>query len=130
LDQYDQLEEALKLLAETGMTRSSYAPPFHRLMWRRGIPVRPPHFAAFRTNVLNTAVWFAPIWGGLMWFLVWSGQGLPLWIMLGASVIAGLLFGILMAIFYQQSALKNRLPPWDEIPLMDDTPWLKGQNDE
>lgn len=129
MDPYDQLEEALSLLRETGMMRSSYAPPFHRLCWRWGLPVRPPQFAPFYLNVLNNAVWFAPLWGAIMWFLVWSGQGHPLWLMAGASVLAGLLFGVLMAIFYNESARKNRLPSWEEIPHQPEKPWLERRNE-
>lgn len=127
MNPHDQLEEALALLRETGMTRNSYAPPPHRLLWRRGILVRPPHFAPFHHNMLGTALWFAPLWGFLMWFLVWSGQGQPLWIMLGASVLAGLLVGILMAIFYQENARKNHLPPWDAIPQQQEKPGHENQ---
>ncbi|MDX1587677.1 MAG: DUF6404 family protein [Oleiphilaceae bacterium] len=128
MDPYDQLEEALSLLRETGMTRSSYAPPWHRWLWRRGIPVRPPQFAPFSLNVLNNAVWFGPLWGAIMGLLVWSGQGHPWWLMVGASVLAGLLFGVLMALFYRASARKNRLPAWEEIPHLPEKPWLERRD--
>ena len=129
MDRYDQLNEALQLLAETGMMKSSYAPPFHRLLWRRGVPVRPPHFAGFWLNTLNTGLWFGPLWGLVMWLLLWSGQDHPPWLLVGASALAGLLFGLLMALFYQESARRNRLPRWDEIPHQPPAPWQTNNND-
>ncbi len=42
-----QRDQALELLARTGIGRGTYAPPLMRLLWRCGVPVRPPHFMGF-----------------------------------------------------------------------------------
>ncbi|MFZ6755548.1 DUF6404 family protein, partial [Undibacterium sp. Dicai25W] len=41
---------ALKLLESIGISRSNYAPPLVRLLWRVGIDIPPPHFGGIFTN--------------------------------------------------------------------------------
>ncbi|KIN62403.1 hypothetical protein Z946_1261 [Sulfitobacter noctilucicola] len=77
--------------------------------------VKPPHYAPFWRVVLGYALWFGPVWGPLMWFLTWRAQGHGLVAALVASVCAGLLFGVLMAIYYRRSRSRNKLSSWDDL---------------
>jgi hypothetical protein len=111
-----QREAALKLLASTGILRSNYEPPLLRLLWRLGLNVPPPHFASFWGNAVVSGVFFAVGWGSLMWFLLWSRQGMSLAVFLVAAIVAGVLFGATMAGYYSYGKRKHALPSWRELP--------------
>ena len=51
-------------------------------------------------------------WGLLMWLITWSRQGVPTWIAVTASVLAGALFGVCMAIYFRRLARKHGLSAW------------------
>ena len=63
---------ALEVLSKTGMTRSHYAPPLIRLLWKAGVQVPPPHFLPFLRTALGTGLWFGMFWGLIMWIFFWS----------------------------------------------------------
>ncbi|WP_139217291.1 DUF6404 family protein [Collimonas sp. OK607] len=110
-----EVNAALGILKTTGIWRSNYAPFFHRMFWRAGVSIPPPHFASFGFNVVFTGGWFAVVWGFAMWFLVWSrgemsGAGAVL-----ASILGGLIFGVSMALCYHIRARTCNLPLWSQI---------------
>ena len=41
----ERRDHALTLMAHTDLAPSRYAPPLYRWLWRRRLPIRPPHFA-------------------------------------------------------------------------------------
>lgn len=106
-----QLEAALSVLAATGMQPNNYAPPAHRLLWRMGFHV-PPHFASFTSNLIFSGAWFGIAWGTIMWFAAWSDRGMSPAGAAVAAIVAGILFGLCMAIYYRRSARKHNLPAW------------------
>ncbi|MNC25284.1 hypothetical protein D3C75_733660 [compost metagenome] len=57
-------QRALKLLAKTGMWKSTYAPPYVNLLWRFNFRCRPPHFVPFYMTFLNFSLYFGVLWGG------------------------------------------------------------------
>src|SRR5215212_6246828 len=99
-----KLTAALGLLASTGMWRSNYAPPFHRLLWKLGAKTPPPHFLGFTANFVSTGVWFGAAWGLLMWFIVWSRQGMSPYAAFVTALFAGVFFGVCMAGYYRYGA--------------------------
>lgn len=96
--------------------KSNYAPPLFRILWRIGVYVRPPHFASFGSNFLLTGAWFGVVWGAIMWLLVWPGTGKSPLVDAITALVAGLLFGLCMALYYRQGARKYKLPGWAQIP--------------
>lgn len=106
---------ALQLLAATGIWRSNYEPPMLRALWKLGMQVPPPHFVPFWTMVLFASAWFGVAWGAIMWFTNWSRQGLPLAYALIMAALAGLLFGLAMALYYARGRRKHGLPAWDAL---------------
>lgn len=98
-------------MAATGIRESNYAPPLHRLLWRFGVLAPPPHFNPFVSNVLFAGTWFGVVWGAFMW----SSSGMSWLSAVAAAVIAGLVFGVAMALYYQQGARKHKLPSWSEF---------------
>lgn len=106
-------EEALKLLARTGIRKSNYLPPALRLLWALGVKVPPPHFAAFIPTFLVTGAFFGLSWGALMrLFVLGLMPGLSV---LYVSISAGVLFGLSMAAYYAYGRSKHRLPPWSSL---------------
>ena len=106
---------ALKILESSGISPSNYAPPLVRLLWRMGVDIRPPHFAQFFVNVFLMGVFFATLWGSLMWIALWSRQGFAPLNALISAIVAGALFGLLMSAYYSYSHRKHNLPKWSEI---------------
>ncbi|WP_442782928.1 DUF6404 family protein [Collimonas fungivorans] len=107
-----EVNAALVYLQTTGMSRYNYAPPLFRLLWNAGVSVPPPHFAGFAFNFASMSIWFGVIWGAIMWFVVWSPQGIVGIGTIVLSALAGLLFGLLMALYYRHGARKFCLPEW------------------
>ena len=116
-----KLAAALALLASTGMRRSNYAPPMHRVLWWAGLQVPPPHFVSFGWNFVDTGLWFGVVWGILMWFMVWAREGMSPYVALIAAAFAGCFFGLCMAAYYRHGARKHGIPSWRDFHPSDDT---------
>ena len=110
-----KLHAALAQLETSGIRPSAYSPPLHRLLWRLGVILPPPHFASFGFNFFFAAVWFGVLWGALMWFTIWSRQGMSALAAVISALFAGGLFGLGMAAYYHFSARKHNLPGWSQI---------------
>jgi ABC-type antimicrobial peptide transport system permease subunit len=50
-----------------------------------------------------------------MWFTTWQFSSAPVLIALSTSVFAGLLFGLIMALYFKRSAKKNNLSSWERL---------------
>src|SRR5439155_21462050 len=115
-----KLTAALGLLATTGIWRSNYAPPLHRLLWKLGAKIPPPHFLSFTANFVSAGVWFGVVWGLLMWFTVWLHQGMSPYAAFDAALLAGVLFGLCMAAYYRYGARKYGIPLWKDFQVSDE----------
>ena len=107
--------QAMVELNNSSIVEGNYAPPFHKLLRRWGVAVRPPHYAGFGTNWLMTGLFFGLLWGGFMWLVVWQLQELSGEVAAWASIAAGGLFGFVMAIYYKFSADKHKLSRWEDL---------------
>jgi hypothetical protein len=125
----DRLRTALAILARTGIRSIYYAPPTHRLLWRLGVEIRPPHFSGRMVNVLWVWPTFtAPILGldlafrdpSLMSLLKTAAFGLP--------------YALTVALAYKGSADEHGLPAWADVespdqplhpPSTPSTNWLR-----
>jgi hypothetical protein len=110
-----KLNTAVRLMAAKGLRRSSYAPPLHQLVWLCNIPLRPPHFSSFLSNVATMGGFFGTAWGALMWLLIWQRSGMSGAAAIVQAAIGGVLFGIAMAAYFSYSARKHKLPAWSEL---------------
>jgi len=110
-----KLNSALATLAAAGIRPGNYAPPLHRLLWRAGAILPPPHLASFGLNFAFSATWFSVGWGTLMWLTVWSRETMSGLMAFGAALFAGVLFGLSMAAYYRYGARKHDLPAWSQI---------------
>jgi hypothetical protein len=110
-----RIDSALATLAAAGIRPGNYAPPLHRLLWRAGVVLPPPHLASFGLNFIFSATWFGLGWGALMWLMVWSREPVSGLTAIGAALFAGVLFGLSMAAYYRHGARKHHLPPWSQV---------------
>jgi hypothetical protein len=106
---------ALRLLAQTGIGRSTYAPPLVRLLWRCGVHLPPPHFMGFGMATLLWGGWFALSWGTLMWMMDWSRHPADVRVALTSACSAGLFFGLTLAAFFAWQRRKHGLPRWESL---------------
>lgn len=113
-----KLTAALGLLASTGMWRSNYAPPLHRLLWRIGAQLAPPHFLSFTANFVSTGVRFGVFWGLAMWLTASSHQGMSR--LAAAALFVGLLYGLGMAAYYRYGARNYGIPLWKDFEVSDE----------
>lgn len=111
----ERLIAAEEELEAAGVAPSTSKPPIIRLLRHMGVQARPPHYASFATIFVAFGLAFAVGWGVLMWFLYWSSRGFPVWLMVGGSALAGVLFGLIMALYYRQSRNKLELTPWEDL---------------
>ena len=103
-------------LGKRGVGAYTVAPPVYRLLWRLGIDVVPPHFAAFWPLAVSMGVFFAVIWGLVMSLFDWKATEPHPGTLFVSALIAGLIFGLLMARFYQSRARRLSLPRWEDYP--------------
>jgi len=106
---FERVAAMRRQLAELGIADSTAAPPLWKLLWRMGFAVPPPPFMGFGQITLLMGGFFGVFWGLLMWLITWSRQGVPTWIAVTASVLAGALFGVCMAIYFRRLARKHGL---------------------
>jgi preprotein translocase subunit SecG len=50
-----------------------------------------------------------------MWFTSWKNDDMPIQIAIFTSVLAGVFFGLFMALYYKRSAKKNNLSDWNTL---------------
>jgi hypothetical protein len=99
---------------EKGISKSSYAPPFYRLLWRLGIKAVPPIFYSFKRVWITQALFFAVAWGILMYFFIWQKENMSILNMVVSSCSGGLVFGLIMAFFIRKQSKKIGCPSWDD----------------
>ncbi|WP_436045994.1 DUF6404 family protein [Pseudoxanthomonas sp. LjRoot143] len=110
-----RLQQALAFIESKGVRRSTAAPPLYRLFWRMGLKVPPPLMASFPSIALLMGGFFGLFWGLLMWLLMWGRTGMP--VAFGASIalLAGALFGLLMAAVLRSQARNKQIPAWKDF---------------
>jgi hypothetical protein len=112
----EKLNVMFKDLGERGVKKGTMAPPLYRLLWRIGVPVRPPHFASFGANALLMGIGFAFLWGLFMWFFLWRHQNMSPSTACLNALLAGALFGVMLSGYYRWQARKLSLPKWEDYP--------------
>lgn len=95
------------------------APSMMRLqqkIWQHlGWQPLPPLYETFGMNALRFGTGFGVAWGLWMHFLTWGPNDHPILLELGASVAAGIMFGLSIASWCRHSARRNGLSKWVEL---------------
>jgi len=114
-------QAALAELKNSKIWQSNYQPPFLMFMWWLGKEERPPHYNGFLRNALTLGLFFGLFLGLIMWFFVWESGALPAIAAIVASLLAGAIFGLVMACYYSFSAKRNKLSRWEDLLVAEQT---------
>jgi len=115
LNKKSKRSAALELLKARGVPASEAAPLLHRLLWRCGIDVPPPHFSSFWFNAALTGGFCGLGWGLIMWLFFWSRQSMPVLLALLITVLFGFFMGLMMASICRHTARAAQVPSWREF---------------
>ncbi|MEK2646081.1 DUF6404 family protein [Bdellovibrio sp. BCCA] len=80
-----------------------------------GQNVPPIIFCKMWQIALSLGINFAAGWGLAMHFVSWRRHNMPISLQVAASVFAGVLFGVSMAIYYKSQRKKYGLTTWEEF---------------
>jgi len=111
----EAVANAQRHLAQLGLPPSTFAPPLWKLLWRLGINIPPPLFMSFWHCVLFMGSFFGCFWGLLMWVIMWSRQEMPVALALASAAMAGVLFGLTVALYLRRLARRHTLPSWSTL---------------
>nr|WP_257970027.1 DUF6404 family protein [Vibrio parahaemolyticus] len=75
----------------------------------------PPYYQSYFSNVMLCVTFFAPVWGSFQWFFVWNELGKPVLEAVFISLLAGTLFGFIMATFYYIRRKQLNLTDWGSL---------------
>jgi len=119
MTRHPRILAAIDIAVAHGIPRAVAAPPFHRLLWRLGLDVRPPHFEQFGRNAgLMGLVWGScmTVFAVLYALHLHPGAGLAvIGKVIVVAVVAATVFGLVMATVVRARARKARLPPWEDV---------------
>ena len=108
-------QKALAIMSSRKMWKSNYAPLLIRLLWRLGINIPPLPFAPLWQVFGVMTGSFSVGYGLWMYWMVWRAQGMPPLFACKISLIAGVLFGLTMALFHLWRRKMNKLPDWKDL---------------
>lgn len=111
----DRLARAMAELDASTISSLNYAPPMFRISRRLGLKPRPPHYMSFRRAVLLLGPLFGVLWGSLMWLLQWRDAEVATPVVLLGSILAGAIFGLLMAGYYRWAGSQAGLSKWEDL---------------
>ena len=113
------IDRVLEAVKDIKSSPYSKVPPLYRLAWRLGLMIPPPPLAGFWCNVFFLGLAFTIGWGGVMALLhalsaaTWPAVG-GIALLIGA-LVAGLLFGLMMALYWSVKRRGHDLPRWQSL---------------
>lgn len=111
----DRVARAMAELHASSINSLNYAPPMFRIARRLGMRPRPPHYMSFTRAAVLLGPAFGVLWGTLMWFVQWQGTDMAPVVAMASSVLAGVLFGLLMAGYYRWAGSQAGLTKWEDL---------------
>ena len=115
MDFSNKTELAFKELENTKIWKSSYNPPYLGLLSLLGLRLRPPHYNSIIVNFLTMSSGFGIPFGSIMWFRFWQSEGMPFSLAIIISLVAGILSGTTMSLYFKISATRNKLSNWNDF---------------
>ena len=99
-----------------GVGRYVAAPPVHRLAWRLGVEVPPPHFQGFIAVFLSFFGSDGLAIGIVSWVLAWTVSGHDVGVVIKQAMVLGAVSGFLRACAYRRQARRLDLHRWTQYP--------------
>ncbi|MFI5076001.1 MAG: DUF6404 family protein [Vicinamibacteria bacterium] len=112
----ERRDRALALMAQTDVAPSRYAPTLYRWLWRRRLPIRPPHFAGAWPVEVNVVITLLAV--SLPGDALHNPLGAGLLASAGVAVIAR----VLIARRYAREAERLDLPGWEDLDGAEERP--------
>ncbi len=110
-----KFDAAIDELGNAGIWKTNAVPLYTKLFRKIGMTPKPPHYVGFWQVALGMGIWFASVWGILMYVLFWKSAGLPIIFAILSAIFAGASFGLLMAYYYRNGRKKHSLTPWGNL---------------
>lgn len=115
MDYESKLKAASQELYEKGVWKTHYNPPIAKFLIKLGMRIPPPHYQTFWDNFIISMATFATVWGTLNWFVIWQKEGKPILEAIFMSLLGGVLFGLIMAVFYYVRRKQLQLTDWRRL---------------
>jgi hypothetical protein len=117
MTQSRKLERYKQHMVAKGVGESTAFPPAWRMLWAMGIELPPPPFLGFIPLTIIAGGLFGPLFGLGAWILGNRGvREMAVNEALGAALVTGAAFGLIMAAYYRHLARKHRLGSWSAFP--------------
>lgn len=114
-DYPDRITRAMAELEASSISRLNYAPPLFRVARKLGLNPRPPHYISFMRSVLILGPAFGAVWGAFMYVIQWRAAELPIAVIVMSCLLAGAMFGLLMAGYYRWAGSQAGLTKWEDL---------------
>ncbi|EOX3483977.1 DUF6404 family protein [Vibrio cholerae] len=115
MDYERKLKAASEELNSKGVWKSNYNPPSAKLLQMLGLQQPPPYYRSFWVNFTNSFIVYTPIFGVLMWFILWSAEGQSVTYAVISSSIAGVAYGVTMALYFFIQRRRLNLKKWEDL---------------
>ena len=112
---------AMEELAASTIPAAQHDPPVHRILRRMGVKLRPPHYQAQSANIAIFGAPFAVLMGLATWLFPGLMGGASSALVIPLAVLAGAIFGWLMARSCRRDARAAGLTRWDDLLPSDNT---------
>ena len=115
---HQKVRYLIEEMARRGVSPHRVAPPLYRFLWLLGIEMPPPHFLSFSAKALFSGSTIAGVLFLGLFLYGWEGRALtrPFLDSCLIALTVGTAIGMVFAGYYQWSARRLRLPPWDRYP--------------
>ena len=113
----ERVEYFLRDMRRRGVSASTAAPPFDRLLWALRLRTRPSLMCDWWSLFASFGLVFGVLFGGLMSLTTWRAVAPDTQLLLGS--LSGILFGAGMATYYRWKARQLELPAWEDYPPLD-----------
>ena len=116
MDEYERkFQAALDEMKAAGIGRSNAYPPGLRLLRSVGLKPRPTYYLPFIKVALHSAVFFSVVYGLIMWFWEWRGQGTPLSDIAISVLLTSALYGLFTALWDARTKKRHKLSDWQSL---------------
>jgi len=110
----EKIQKMYDEFPQRGISKSLYAPPLYKLLWRLGIKTTPPIFSSFVKVFITQASFFTVVWSILMCLILWRKQNMTTAFVVWIACFTGILYGLIMAALIKWQAKKYNLPSWKD----------------
>ncbi|MGF1698699.1 DUF6404 family protein [Vibrio lamellibrachiae] len=110
-----QLQAAHKQLEDKGVWTSNFNPPIAKLLRFCGLKFPPPYYQNFMINFSFSSIVFGLLFSVLNWFINTQSLNKPITQLILKGVCGGLLFGLIMSVFYLVRRKQLGLSSWEDL---------------